>query len=210
MRIDGVMVALALAGALTNGNLASAQVGGAQMHIGHILDNFKDTPNQAGLLPAAFAEAKIAQEHAGLAAKTPDNLEAMKLHAGHVIHAVDPTVAAKGPGQGYGVKKAAAGVAQHAELAGKAEGASKNVQTQATYVAAWANNVVKWSDEVVDLAKRVQAATAAPAAAELVTELNQMVDQLLTGVEAVGRFQAQGGLKQAQERMDLLKKGESR
>jgi hypothetical protein len=108
------------------------------------------------------------------------------------------------------VKKAAAGVAQHAELAGKAEGASKNVQTQATYVAAWANNVVKWSDEVVDLAKRVQAATAAPAAAELVTELNQMVDQLLTGVEAVGRFQAQGGLKQAQERMDLLKKGESR
>jgi hypothetical protein len=187
-----------------------AQAAGAQVHIGHILDGFKGTPNEQGLLPTAVAEATIAQQHAALASKAPDNLDAMTLHAGHVINAIDPTIVAKGPGQGYGVKKAAAGVAQHAELAAKAEGASKNVQSQATYVAAWANNVVKWSDEVVDVAKRIQASTSASAAAQLVTELNQLVEQLFTGVEGVGRFQAQGGLKQAQERMDLMKKGESK
>ena len=207
VRIAGAAVAFALAGALNSGTVMRAQSGGTQAHIGHILDSFKGTPNEQGLLPTAVAEAKVARQHAGLAAKAPDNLEAMKLHAGHVINAIDPSVEAKGPGQGYGVKNAAAGVAQHATLASNAEGASKNVQTQATYVAAWANNVVKWSDEVVDLAKRIQRATSASAAAQLVTELNQMVEQLFTGVEAVGRFQAQGGLTQAQERMDLMKKG---
>ena len=39
----------------------------------------------------AMAEARVAVQHAGLAARNPANLDAMKLHAGHVINAVDPT-----------------------------------------------------------------------------------------------------------------------
>src|SRR6478735_4353417 len=88
----------------------------AHTHIGHVMTTWKDTPNMMGFLPAAVADAKVAAAHAALAAKSPDNLDAMKMHAGHVLNALDPTVVAKGPGSGYGVKKAAAGALQHVGL----------------------------------------------------------------------------------------------
>lgn len=45
------------------------------------------------------------------------NLDAMKLHAGHVIHAVDPRIEPKGPGLNYGVKRAALGVVERIQQA---------------------------------------------------------------------------------------------
>jgi hypothetical protein len=194
--------------ALNIGAVAHAQANMVQVHIGHVLDSFKDTPNQQGLLPTALAEARTAVQHAALAAKTPDNLDQMKLHVGHVLNAVDPSMEPKGPGLGYGVKKAAAGVAQHVDLAAKAEGASAAVKRQAVYAAAWANNVVKWSDEIIEVAQRVRTATSAKQAASLVGDLTELTGQLITGIEAVGRDAAQGGLQQAQERVELMKKGE--
>jgi predicted house-cleaning NTP pyrophosphatase (Maf/HAM1 superfamily) len=124
---------------------------------------------------------------------------------GHVLHAIDPAVEAKGPGLGYGVKKAAAGVAQHVELAAKASTASANAKTQALYVARWANNVVTWSDEIIALAQRIRTAPSAAEAAKLLPELTGLTEQLTTGIPPVGRFDLQGGLQQAQERMERLK-----
>src|SRR5688572_24192619 len=63
----------------------------AHNHIGHVMTSWKDTPNMQGFLPAAVADAKVAATHAGLAAKSPDNLDSMKLHAGHVLNALDPS-----------------------------------------------------------------------------------------------------------------------
>jgi hypothetical protein len=203
-------------GCLISGVLVLASVGSSrvlaqadmlQTHIGHIMEGFKDTPKQQGLLPTALEEAKIATQHAALAAKSKDSLDQMKLHAGHVINAIDPTVEAKGPGLGYGVKKAAALVAQHVELAAKVEGASPAAKNQALYVSRWAANVVTWSDEAVDLAQQIQAATSPAQAAVLASELATMTEQLVVGIPPVGRFDAQGGLQQAQERMELMKKG---
>ena len=73
-------------------------------HIGHVLTSFADTPDKVGLLAIAKTEAGIAAQHAGFAARTPTNLESMKRHAAHVLHAIDPTLEAMGPGKGYGVK----------------------------------------------------------------------------------------------------------
>jgi hypothetical protein len=193
--------------AADSGRAAQEQPDMFQVHVGHVMTSFKDTPKQQGLLPTAFEEVKIATQHANLAAKTPDNLDQMKLHAGHVIHAIDPSLEAKGPGLGYGVKKAAAGVAQHVELAVKAPTASANAKTQALYVARWANNVVKWSDEVIEVAQRIRAATSAAEAAGLVPDLTSLTEQLTVGVPSVGRFDLQGGLQQAQERMERMTKG---
>jgi hypothetical protein len=186
---------------------ARAQADMLQTHIGHILEGFKDTPKQQGLLPTALDEAKIAAEHAALALKSRDNLDQMKLHAAHVIHALDPTVEPKGPGIGYGVKKAALGVQQHVELAAKVDGASTTAKNQALYVSRWAANVVKWSDEAIELAQEIRKTTSASAAGGAATELVTVTEQLLSGMPAVGRFDPQGGLKQAQERMELMKKG---
>src|SRR4029453_15104688 len=118
-------------------------------HIGHVMTAWKDTPGMSGFLPAAIADAQVGATHGGFAAKAPDNLEQMKLHAGHVINALDPTVVAKGPGSGYGVKKAAAGALQHVGLAAKSEGASAAVKTHSTHVSASLEDVGKWTDEAI-------------------------------------------------------------
>jgi hypothetical protein len=185
----------------------------AQTHIGHVMTSWKDTPNMTGFLPAAIADAKVAATHAGLAAKSPDNLDAMKLHAGHVINALDPTVVAKGPGSGYGVKKAAAGALQHIGLAAKSEGASAAVKTHSTHVSASLEDAVKWPDEAVATAQKIQAATSAAEAAPLVTQLVAQTNAIANGMDAnkdgtIGWQTGEGGLAQAQTHMGLMMKAE--
>lgn len=183
------------------------------VHIGHVVNSFTGTPNGEGLLPVALAEARIAAQHAAIAARTPTNLDAMKLHAGHVINAVDPTVVAQGPGLGYGVKKAALGIATHIELAAKAPGASPNVVTHATHIAMSARNTARRADSIVVIAKQVQAATSADQAAKLVNQLVSLTNQLMAGFDAnsdgkVTWQDGEGGLQQVQEHVNLMLAGE--
>jgi hypothetical protein len=183
--------------------------GPAGVHIGHVVNGFSDTPNGRGLLPTAIAEARVAIQHAGLAAKNPTSLDAMKLHAGHVINALDPTVVATGPGLGYGVKKAATGVATHIELAAKAQGASPNVVMHAAHIAMSARNTVQRADQIVALAKQIQAATSATDAAALVSQMVSQCDQLMAGADANGDGRitweaGEGGLQQVQQHVNLM------
>ena len=66
----------------------------------------------------------MAVEHARLASQS-SSVDDIKLHAGHVLHALDPALEPKGPGAGYGVKQATTAAAQHLEFAVKAEGARR-------------------------------------------------------------------------------------
>ncbi len=193
--------------------LAKEQSNPAHTHMGHVLDGMNGTPDGAGLLPTASAEAAIAEQHAGLAAKTSDNLDSMKRHAGHVLHAVDPTAEAQGPGKGYGVKKAAAGVATHIGLAAKSEGASDNVKLHATHVAGAAESVVARCDAITALVSQIRAASTAADAAPLVVKLHELAQQLTAGADAngdgrIGWQAPEGGLAQAQQHMGLMKAGE--
>ena len=183
------------------------------VHIGHVVNAFAEAPNGQGLLPTAMAEARVAVQHAGLAARNPANLDAMKLHAGHVINAVDPTIVDKGPGLGYGVKRAAEGIATHIELAAKAPGASKNVVMHAAHVAAAARTSVQRADQIVALAKQIQAATSATDAAALVSQLVSLTNELVVGKDLnadgkVGLEQGEGGLQQCEEHVKLMLAGE--
>ena len=182
-------------------------------HIGHVLNGFNDTPNGQGLLPVALAEARTAAQHAALAGRAPGNLDQMKLHAGHVINAVDPTIMPTGPGLGYGVKKAAQGIATHIDLAAKSPGASPNVVMHANHVATSAQNTVQRCDQIVAVAKQVQAATSAADAATLVNQLVSLTAQLNAGFDANGDGkitwqEGEGGLQQVQEHMNLMLAGE--
>src|ERR671912_854879 len=143
----------------------------AHVHIRHVMTTWTDTPNTQGLLPVAIADAKVAATHAELMQTSADDLDVLKLHAGHVLHALDPTLEAKGPGSGYGVKRAAAGALQHIQLAAKSEGASQNVQTHAGHVSASLSNVVAWSDEATATAQRIRTATSASEASPLLAQL---------------------------------------
>ena len=209
-------VTLSLAFALliaSNLTLVAGQGNAAHTHIGHVADGWRDTPDGQGFLPTAVAEAKIAAQHAGLAAADPANLDSMKRHTGHVLHAVDPSAVDGGPGLGYGVKQAAEGAAKHIEAAASSDGASQAVTTHATHVATSATNTVARADEIVALAGRIQAATSADAAAPLVAELNTLAMQLVDGNDAngdgnVGWQEGEGGLAQAERHLGLMKAAE--
>ena len=108
---------------------ASAQESHA--HIGHVMTGWGDTPDAAGLLPTAQKEAAIALQHAELALSQPADIDAIRLHSGHVLHAVDPLAIEGGPGLGYGVEQAASGVDAHINLAAGAQDASDNVRLHA-------------------------------------------------------------------------------
>ena len=196
--LPGQQQAAAQPAANRPGNAAGGQ---GNPHVGHVVNAFNDTPNGQGLLPVA------------LAARNTSDLDAMKLHAGHVLHAVDPTAAATGPGQGYGVKKAAAAVAAHIELAARAQGASQAVSTHAMHIATSARNTVQRADRVVALVKQIQAASTADEAAGLINQLVPLTEQLIAGADAnadgrIGWQEGEGGLQHVEEHVNLLLKAE--
>lgn len=181
----------------------------ANPHIGHVMTSFSSTTNSEGLLPAALAEAKIVINHAALAKRDVANLDAMKLHAGHVIHAIEPPAGMTGPGTGFGLKKAAASVAQHIELAAKAPGATPAVATHSVHIATSARNTVKRADELLAIAKKIQAATSVSEAAALVDQLNKVAAQIMPGVDAngdgtIGWQDGEGGLQHVEQHLGLM------
>ncbi len=195
------------------GDMAMKDDGMSHVHIGHVMTGWKDTPDSMGLLPTAIAEANVAAQHAGFAVSKPADLAWMKTHIGHVLHAVDPSVEAKGPGLGYGVIKAAGGAAKHVGFATESEGASENVKTHAVHVGTSAKNVVTWGKLIVRLGKQVQAATTADQAAPVVKKIENLARRLVAGDDVNGDGKvtwhaAEGGLGAAEQHMGFMTKGE--
>ena len=183
-----------------------------KVHLAHVATTFQDAPNQQGLLATALAEARIAAQHAALAAKASGNLDAMKQHAGHVIHAVDPALEPAGPGLGFGVRRAAAGVVEHIQLAAKVPNVPANLLTLASHVLASGNNTLRRADEIVAVAQRIRAAATAADASADVARLTALAQQLTSGLDAnkdgqVGWQTGEGGLAQAQAQMQLILNG---
>lgn len=168
----------------------------AHLHIGHVMTNWRDTPGARGFLPVAVDEARVAVAHARLASDGA-SLDDIKLHAGHVLNALDPALEPKGPAAGYGVRKAVAGALQHLDFAVKAEGATANVTTHAAQVTSSLSAVLNWVDQAIAAAQKIRAATdrsdATGPAADLVALTLRISDE---------------GLQQAQTHMGLMLKAE--
>lgn len=198
--------ALALSSAVNAQNRSHA-------HIGHVGDAWRETPDGAGFLPTAQAEAEIAATHAGLALSDASDLANIKRHIGHVMHAIDAESMERGPGKGFGVLAAARGVVAHINLAAEAEGASDNVKRHANHVATSASNVVMWSESIIEKGNAIQEASDAAAAAELAREVQMMVTSIVSGHDAngdgnIGWGENEGGLAQADQHLGLMKRGE--
>ncbi len=187
-----------ITGDLRDGAIVATKVEAipAHLHLGHVMTNWRDTPASVGFLTAAISDSRVAVTHADLASKSRGQLDEMKLHAGHVLHALDPSIESKGPGSGYGLKKAAAGAQQHLELAVGAEGASANIKAHAVTVAASLKDVLVGTDNTIAVAQRIRSAVSASEAAPLVDELASLAKQI------------DAGLQQAKAEMSLMMKGE--
>lgn len=209
-----VLCALSGSGQALAAQEAAREVVPAIAHVSRVSDSFRGTPEGLGLLPTAVAEAEIAHRHATLAAEAPDDLDAIKRHAGHVIHALDPAeMEDGGPGLGYGVVLAASRTAHYIELSAASEGATDGIRTHATHVATAAGQAAAHAQEALALAEEVRDAEAAAEAAALLDELVALTDAILNGVDAdgdgsIGWQEGEGGLAQAARHLDLLKQGE--
>lgn len=193
--------------------LPQAATSAAHVHVEQVATRFADTPSGLGLLPTAAAEVEVAIQHAGLALADSLDLDGMKRHADHVLHALDPALAPVGPGLGYGVRRAVEGILEHIQLAGAAEDASDNVRTHAEYIAGAARSALERIERVVSLASRVRSATTAAEAASLVRGLEATTRAVWAGQDADrdGRIvwdSPEGGLRQVQQHMTLLRRGE--
>ncbi len=193
-------------------DVLSAQENPAHDHIGHVTTAFPQTPGGEGLLPTAMAEVAVAIQHAGLAAQELGDLDAMKRHTSHVLHAVAAPQDSSGPGRGFGAKSAAEGIARHLELAAASEGASAAVQTQATFGVVAAQSMAQRADRIVSLSARIEAAGTPAEAAPLVQELHASVGHLMTGLDESGDgriYQAgEGGLDQVRQHVGFVMSAE--
>jgi hypothetical protein len=164
-------------------------------HIGHVMTAWRDTPGTVGLLTVALSDARVGAAHAELASKA-DTLDAWKLHAGHVLHALDPTLEPKGPASGYGTKKAATGALQHVGFAAGVDNASAGLKQQASVVSAKLTETVSTIDRAIATAERIKT-SATPADAKA------GVAELLSLTTSIGE-----GLSSAQETMRAMMKAE--
>jgi hypothetical protein len=168
----------------------------AHLHLGHVMTNWRDTPGSRGFLPVAIDEARVASLHAGLAAKAT-SLDDIKMHAGHALHALDPSMESKGPGAGYGVQKAVEGTLEHLALAAKADGATATVTSYTIRSRAPLMNVLKYVDQAGLLVRRIRAATESADALRLAADLAALTQRI-----------SDEGLQQAQINMGLIMKAE--
>jgi methyl-accepting chemotaxis protein len=160
------------------------------------MTNWRDTPSNVGFLIAAISDGKVAANHADLTVKSANSLDDMKLHAGHVLNALDTSVEPRGPGSGYGVKKAVGGAVQHLELAIQAEGASENIRTLAMPVKAALSTVARSTDQAVETAQKIRTVSNANEASALANELAGLTKNI------------SDGLQQAKTGMDAIMKAE--
>jgi hypothetical protein len=169
--------------------LAGQQKGEALTHFNHVAAGFTGAPDGRGLVVTAAIEANTAMMYANFAAGNPTNLDAMKTNVRNVLHALAPEQEAKGPGLGFGVKRAAEAVVAHIELAVKSPGASENLRKLGPAVAQAGRAVAARAQEMADLGKRVLAAQTAAQAAPLVEQLRVLALQLDLGRDTNGNGQ---------------------
>lgn len=169
------------------------------------------TPDGKGFLPMAEAEAQTALVQVTIGLRDPENLDHLREYARAAQHAIDPVRIKTGPGRGYGVRKAAEGIASYVTAAGKSPDASEKVQSYARWVATSAENVIERADRVTDLLGKVERMKTAKNAARVMFLVRGMCQEILLGKDSnkdgeVSWKKHEGGLAQAKRYVTVMLK----
>lgn len=215
MRIwmPAVVILVALSAQLDLRAGSGQQTGEALTHFSHVATGFGGAPGGRGLVVTMAMEANTAMMYANFAVGSPASLEAMKANVRNVLHALVPEQGAKGPGLGFGVRRAAEAVATHIELAVKSPGGSETLRKLGPGVGQAARAVAARAQEMADIANRVLASPTAAQAAPLVEQLRALALQLDLGrdVDGNGRVDVNGvepGMNQLEAQVYSILEGD--
>ena len=211
-----ILSALAIVPALGLAAIPASAQEAAHAHLLRVVNPEAASVQELGFLRQAVGEAGTAAEHASFAAggpQRPGDLVAMKTHAGHVLHALDPTRTETGPGLGFGLIEASRRTIEHVEAAAAASDASNGLHTHARHVATCVRNTLERARRMLEIGERILATDSAEEADRLSDDLNALGFQLRNGADANGDgrvtwHEGEGGLYIAQEHMQLLMTGE--
>ena len=181
-------------------------------HVGHLASRFDQAPGARGLVATATAEVGAGTLHANLAAGDLSSLEAMRRHAEHVLHTLDPEDDGDGPGTGFGLVRSAEAVAAHAELMASAPDASESLRTHSEHLATVARSVGRRALDAAALARELREAPSIRRAAPLVARLRASMYALAEGYDEDGdgalALDGEAGLQQLEAHTYLLLEGE--
>ena len=189
-----------------------AMAGGAaaqnNMHLGHITESWGDTPGKVGLITILEEEAQIAATHAKLAISNKEDLKNVRMHIAHVENAVDPSVVKSGPGKGYGVIKAAQGIATHMGFAAGAD-AGDSLKMHSVHVIQCAKNVERWANEIMTKSGYIKGGASDVASQFYADEVADMTGWILNGRDANGDGkisweEGEGGLAQMKAHLGYI------
>ena len=196
-----------------NGDATALPGETAPAHVGHVAYGFPGAPGGRSLAAAASAETGTMLLHANFAGGDLSDFGAMRRHAGHVLHLLDPADGASGPGLGFGVIPAVEALVSHLERAAGESGASDSLRTHAGHVSAIAAGLLANAHRAAEVARQLGDATSIRRAAPLVARLRALAYQITEGfdVDGDGRlsFDGEAGMQQLEAHLYLLLEGEA-
>lgn len=149
-------------------------------HIGHVRNQWADTPRQVGLLTIAREEAAVVRSHAQLAVQKTELADWVKMHAVHIKHALKPE-GEKGPGKNYGLIKAVAGIQKHTQLAMAQEDRSAAVEFYGEQIVASTESINMRLEQMHNLIMEILAAPRTEDLSMQAHTLALLADQILMG-----------------------------
>jgi hypothetical protein len=182
----------------------------AHTHIGHTMDGWPITPDQAGLFVTAENSAQAALQTAEAARAEPQNLTRIKYNIAQVLSHTNPLYhgsEASSEKKQYGVKNALAEASRHIIFAAESPDASDNVRNSALQFSDNANYVLNRCDLITLLGDEILNSTSAEEANILSNELIKLTHANLDGDDSdgdgiIGSTPEEYGLKQL--RAELL------
>lgn len=208
------MKALAtLAFAALAGTTLAESMNVAHMHLDHVAIEWAETPDKQGFLPTALNEADIAQTHMTLAANPGNDLAAVKLHVGHVLHALDPEEQETGPGLGFGVVEGADNAEKHMLYAAQSPGASDNIIGNNLSVRNPLKNAESLAKKAIRRGKAILKADSMEDARDDLEAMAWLVNAMINGIDENedGMIEAdkkEGGLMIASEKLAEIRAAE--
>ena len=196
-----------------NGDATALPGETAPAHLGHVAYGFPGAPGGRSLAATASAETGTMLLHANVAAGDLSDFGAMRRHAGHVLHLLEPADGASGPGLGLGVIPAVEGLVSHLERAAGESGASDSLRTHAGHVSQIAAGLLANARAAAAVAQRLVDANSIRRAAPLVARLRVLAYQIAEGFDLDGNgelaFDGEAGMQQLEAHVYLLLGGES-